>query len=85
MLVRHILVVIFILFVVMFQNEINAGPSAYAICQAGCNAAWMACVAVVGGTAGVCGLGCTVVILLCNAQEGACMTACIAADVGPII
>ena len=83
-LVRHTLVVIFVVFGVMFQAETKAEPSPYTICDVGCNAVWTACVVVAGGAPGVYGFGFIAATLVCNAQQGACMALCIAADVGPL-
>ncbi len=58
-----------------------AGPIAAGICYTGCNTVWVACVAAGGGTAGVTtgGLGVPAAILACNAAQGVCMAACVAA------
>ena len=70
---------------VLYQAE--AGLLAYAICQTGCNAVWVACCAAAGGTAGVTtgGLAVPAAILACNAAQGVCMTACIAAGFAPTL
>ena len=41
--------------IIMFAlfNTAHSGPLAYGICQSGCNAVWVACVAAAGGVAGV--------------------------------
>lgn len=63
----------------------QSGPLAYGICQTGCNAVWVACVTAAGGTAGVStgGVGVPAAILACNAAQGTCMAACIAAGLSP--
>ena len=78
--------VLLILFAVLFQKEIEAGLAGYGICQTGCNTVWVACVAAAGGTAGVTTAGVAVpaAILACNAANGVCMAACIAALAAPI-
>ena len=85
MIIYHKLVVLLILFGVLFQEEIEAGLAGYGICQTGCNTVWVACVAAAGGTAGVTTGGAAVpaAILACNAANGICMTACIAALAAP--
>ena len=85
MLPSHKLVVLLVLFGVIIQEEIEAGPAAYGICQSGCNAVHVACVVAAGGIAGVStgGAGVPPAILACNAALGVCMVACVAAGVGP--
>ena len=63
-----------------------AGIAVYGVCQTGCNAAWVACVAAAGGTAGVTtgGLGVPAAILACNAAQGVCMGACAALALSPV-
>lgn len=53
----------------------------------GCNTVWVACVSAAGGVAGVStgGLGVAPAILACNAAQGVCMCACIAAGISPTI
>ena len=72
--------ILFILISLSFQGPIAAG-----ICYSGCNAVWVACVAAAGGVAGVStgGLGVPAAILACNAAQGVCMTACVAALLSP--
>jgi hypothetical protein len=55
------------------------------ICYSGCNALWVACVAAAGGVAGVStgGAGVPAAILACNAAQGTCMAACVAALLSP--
>ena len=76
---------IFILFTLF--STAQSGPLAYAICQTGCNAVWVACVAAAGGTAGVSTGGAAVpaAILACNAAQGVCMAACVAAGLSPTV
>ena len=69
----------------MFASATKAGLLAYGICQTGCNTVWVACVAAAGGTAGVSTGGAAVpaAILACNAANGVCMSACVAAGLTP--
>ena len=65
-------------------SEVVSGPAAYAICQTGCNAVWVACCAAAGGTAGVVAPPAIAsAIAACNAAQGVCMVACVAAGVAP--
>lgn len=68
-------------------NTAHSGPLAYGICQTGCNAVWVACVAAAGGTAGVSTGGAAVpaAILACNAAQGVCMAGCVAAGLSPTL
>ena len=65
----------------------QSGPLAYAICQTGCNTVWVACVSAAGGVVGVStgGVGVPAGILVCNAAQGACMAACVAAGLSPTL
>jgi len=65
----------------------SAGPLAYGICQTGCNSVWVACVAAAGGVAGVStgGAGVPAAIMACNAANGVCMAACVAAGLSPTL
>ena len=65
----------------------QSGPLAYAVCQTGCNAVWVACVSAAGGVAGVStgGAGVPAAILACNAAQGVCMAACVAAGLSPTV
>ena len=78
-------VVKYIVVLAMFIQIAQLGPLAYAICQTGCNTVWVACVAAAGGTAGVSTGGAAVpaAILACNAAQGTCMAACVAAGLSP--
>ena len=69
----------------LFVNETDGGILAYGICQTGCNSVWVACVAAAGGTAGVTtgGIGVPAAIVACNAAQGVCMAACVAAGLTP--
>ena len=71
----------------LFTAACEAGPLAYGICQTGCNTVWVACVAAAGGVAGVStgGTGVPAAILACNAAQGVCMTACVAAGLSPTL
>ena len=75
--------------IIMFAlfNTAHSGPLAYGICQTGCNAVWVACVAAAGGTAGVSTGGAAVpaAILACNAAQGVCMAGCVAAGLSPTL
>ena len=77
--------IVVLLLMTMTLHQAQAGPLAYGICQTGCNAVWVACVAAAGGTAGVTtgGVGVPAAILACNAAQGVCMAACIAAGLSP--
>ena len=63
----------------------KAGLLAYGICQTGCNAVWVACCTVAGGIAGVTTGGAALLpaTLPCNAAQGVCMAACVAAGCSP--
>ena len=65
----------------------HSGPLAYGICQSGCNAVWVACVAAGGGVAGVStgGVAVPAAILACNAAQGVCMAGCVAAGLSPTL
>lgn len=78
-------VVKLIVVLAMFIQIAQAGLSAYEICQTGCNTVWVECVAAAGGTAGVStgGVGVPAAILACNAAQGTCMVACVAAGAAP--
>ena len=62
----------------------EAGPVAWGICQTACNAAWVACLAGAGITAGVAAppalLG---VAATCSTAQGACMVLCTPFMVAP--
>ena len=83
--VNHKLILLLILLVVVFQEDIHAGPIAAGICYSGCNAVWVACVSAGGGTAGVSTGGAAVpaAIIACNAAQGVCMANCMAALAAP--
>ena len=82
---KMVSVVKYIVVLAMFIQIAQSGPLAYAICQTGCNTVWVACVAAAGGTAGVSTGGAAVpaAILACNAAQGTCMAACVAAGLSP--
>ena len=69
----------------LLTNTAHSGPLGYAICQTGCNTVWVACVTAAGGVAGVStgGAGVPAAILACNAAQGVCMAACVAAGLSP--
>ena len=75
--------------IIMFAlfNTAHSGPLAYGICQSGCNAVWVACVAAAGGVAGVStgGVAVPAAILACNAAQGVCMAGCVAAGLSPTL
>ena len=75
----------FILFTLFSTTQ--SGPLAYGICQTGCNTVWVACVSAGGGVAGVStgGVGVPAAILACNAAQGVCMAACVAAGLSPTL
>ena len=62
------------------------GLGIYGVCQTGCNAAWVACVAAAGGTAGVttAGIAVPAAVAACSVFQGACMTACAAMALSPV-
>ena len=66
-------------------GRVNAGPLAYGICQAGCNAVAVACYAAAGATFGTvtAGIGTAPAIVGCNSALGVCMAACVAAGLAP--
>ena len=82
---KHTFVMILIICGGLWVEEVEAGLAAYGICQSGCNAVWVACVAAAGGTAGVStgGVGVPAAILACNSANGICMVACVAAGAAP--
>ena len=80
-------VVKYIVMLAMFIQIAQSGPLAYGICQTGCNTLWVACVSAAGGVAGVStgGVAVPAAILACNAAQGTCMVACIAAGCAPTL
>ena len=78
-------VVKYIVVLAMFIQIAQSGLLAYGICQTGCNGVWVACVSAAGGVAGVSTGGAAVpaAILACNAAQGTCMAACVAAGLSP--
>ena len=78
-------VVKYIVVLAMFIQIAQSGLLAYGICQTGCNTVWVACVAAAGGTAGVStgGVAVPAAIVACNAAQGTCMAACVAAGLSP--
>ena len=78
-------IVKFLIMLALFTSTAHSGPLAYGICQTGCNTVWVACVAAAGGVAGAStgGAGVPAAILACNAAQGVCMAACIAAGLSP--
>ena len=76
-------------FLILFTlfSTAQSGPLAYGICQTGCNTVWVACVSAGGGVAGVStgGVGVPAAILACNAAQGVCMAACVAAGLSPTL
>ncbi|TDH72779.1 hypothetical protein CCR75_000535 [Bremia lactucae] len=71
---------------VLAITKVNAGPVAYGICQAGCNAIAAACYAAAGAKFGTvtAGVGTAPAIVGCNSALGACMVKCVAAGFLPI-
>jgi hypothetical protein len=57
-----------------------AALATYAACQTGCNAAWVACCAALGYTAGTytAGSGVPAALATCSAGQGTCMAGCAA-------
>ena len=77
-------VVKYIVVLAMFIQIAQSGLLAYEICQTGCNTIWVDCVAAAGGTAGAStGAVAVSAILACNAAQGTCMAACVAAGLSP--
>ena len=72
------IILIAILALTFLISSVEAGILTYGICQTGCNAVWVACVAAAGGVAGVTTGGAAVpaAIVACNAAQGVCMGAC---------
>ncbi len=73
--------IVVLLLMTMTLHQAQAGLLVYGICQTGCNAVWVACVAAAGGIAGATTGGAGV--LDCNAAQGKCMAACVAAGLTP--
>lgn len=69
---------------VIFPGDVSGGPTAGALCSAGCAAVVMACYgaagAVWGATAGV---GAPAAVLACNSAFGTCMANCAVATALP--
>uniref|UniRef100_A0A914D560 Uncharacterized protein n=1 Tax=Acrobeloides nanus TaxID=290746 RepID=A0A914D560_9BILA len=65
--------------------QINSGPVAYGICQAGCAALVVACYTAAGATFGTitAGAATPAVIIACNVAFGKCQAACCAALLAP--
>ena len=74
-------VVKYIVMLAMFIQIAQSGAQVLGICQTGCNTLWVVCVSAAGGVAGVFTGGAAIpaAILACNAAQGECMAACIAA------
>ena len=75
-----------LVFVLLFSVlQVQGGPGAYGICQAGCAAVVVACYASAGAVFGTvtAGLGTAPAILACNVAFGKCSAACIAAGFFP--
>lgn len=77
----------FIIMLALLTSTAHSGPLAYAICIAGCNAAWVACVGAGGGAAAVASGGVVVpaTIATCNAAYAACVAACSGAGFLPTV
>ena len=62
------------------------GIAVYGVCQTGCNAAWVPCVAAAGGIAGVvtAGVAIPAAVIACSVAQGACMAACAAMALSPV-
>ena len=67
--------------------NVQAGPAAYGICQAGCAALAVACYSAAGAVFGTVtvGVGTPAAIIACNAAFGKCSAACIAAGFLPTL
>lgn len=76
---------IYLILILSVISLCRSGGLAAAICYTGCNSLWVACVSAAGGVAGVSTGGAAVpaAILACNAAQGTCMAACIAALITP--
>ena len=76
-----LVVALVILFVGSSDGGLLTAMASYGMCQTGCNALWVACIAAAGGVAGVSTGGAAVpaVIIACNVAQGVCMAACAAA------
>jgi hypothetical protein len=73
-----------LLILLILTISVSCGPLAAGICYTGCNFLWVTCVAAAGGVAGVTtGAGAIPAVLACNAGQGVCMSACVAALVTP--
>ena len=80
-------VVKYIVMLAMFIQIAQSGAQVLGICQTGCNTLWVACVSAARGVAGVFTGGAAIpaAILACNAAQGECMAACIAAGAAPTL
>lgn len=73
-----------LLILLLLAISVHCGPFAAGICYTGCNTLWVTCVAGAGGIAGVTtGAGAIPAVLACNAGQGICMGACVAALMAP--
>ena len=81
-----VLILILVLVVIGVARGGIVGLAVYGVCQTGCNAAWVACVAAAGGTAGVATAGVAVpaAVAACSVGQGACMAACAAMVLTPV-
>lgn len=75
----------FVLILILLPLLTDAGLLAYGICQTGCNACVVACYAAAGFTFGTVTAGAAVpaALIACNAAQGVCMAACVAAGLSP--
>ena len=80
-------VVKYIVMLAMLIQIAQSGAQVLGICQTGCNTLWVACVSAASGVAGVFTGGAAIpaAILACNAAQGECMAACIAAGAAPTL
>ena len=71
---------ILLIFMVCIIAKSNAGPLAYAMCQAGCAAVVVACYSAGGAVFGTvtAGVGVAPAILACNTAFGQCSATCAA-------
>ena len=71
------LTLIFAALILLSCGSTDAGPIAWGACQTACNAAWVACLAGAGLTAGVAAPPALVgVAATCSTAQGACMALC---------
>lgn len=82
---KNFALLVFLLISSMMPLMAESGLLAYGICQTGCNACVVACYAAAGATFGTitAGAGVPAALIACNAAQGVCMAACVAAGLSP--